>query len=153
MLTRYAQKDESAARYFRRVGLLTLTSASHLWMRATVRCEREKGTSSGMRVRRWTRHRAAVSAPSPKTEYGEWTWSISGSSMSHPYTVVTAGAGINHVFNYPNGDLWPQGFSSLVFSRTSSARSASSPDRRSCRKERASELGLARPCRSSAYLV
>jgi hypothetical protein len=57
-----------------------------------------------------------------KTEYGQWTWSISGSSTSHPYTVATAGAGINYVFDYPGGDLWPQGFSSLVFSKTSSAR-------------------------------
>jgi hypothetical protein len=59
---------------------------------------------------------------SSKTEYNTWTWSITGSSTSHPYTVVTAGAGINYVFDYPGGDLWPQGFSSLVFGKTSSSR-------------------------------
>jgi hypothetical protein len=59
---------------------------------------------------------------SSKTSYGEWTWSISGSSTSHPYTITTAGAGINYVFDYPGGELWPQGFSSLVFYKSSSSR-------------------------------
>ncbi len=57
-----------------------------------------------------------------KTDYNEFTWSISGSSTAHPYTVLTAGAGINYVFHYPNGQLWPEGFSSLVFTKSSRAR-------------------------------
>ena len=62
------------------------------------------------------------SGSSSKTSYGTWTWSISGSSTSHPYTIATAGAGINYVFDYPAGEMWPQGFSSLVFFKSSSSR-------------------------------
>jgi hypothetical protein len=63
-----------------------------------------------------------ASGSSSKVSYDEWTWSISGSATSHPYTIVTAGAGINYVFDYPAGEMWPQSFSTLVFSKSGSSR-------------------------------
>lgn len=57
-----------------------------------------------------------------KHDYDDFTWSITGSATSHPYPVATQGRGINYTFHYPDAEVWPEGYPSLVYTRSTESR-------------------------------